>query len=93
LVQKGGTNAVPHEHSSTFKIWLLRRSQRYGVNDHLGNFLRTLTTPEPIKDWSLTNRKDIGLPVGQANLRSQPATSSVLDLRVTMPCPEPMERQ
>ena len=25
---------------------------------NLGNFLRTLATPEPIKDWSLTSLKD-----------------------------------
>ena len=25
---------------------------------NLGNFLRTLATPEPIKDWSLTTLKD-----------------------------------
>jgi hypothetical protein len=25
---------------------------------NLGNFLRTLATPEPIKDWSLTSLKE-----------------------------------
>jgi hypothetical protein len=26
--------------------------------NNLGNFLRTLATPEPIKDWSLTSLKE-----------------------------------
>jgi hypothetical protein len=31
---------------------------------HLRNFLRTLTTPEPIKDWSLTTLKDKLIKIG-----------------------------
>src|SRR5262249_47303242 len=31
---------------------------------HLGNFLRTLATPEPIKDWSLTSLKDKLIKIG-----------------------------
>jgi len=31
---------------------------------NLGNFLRTLATPEPIKDWSLTSLKDELIKIG-----------------------------
>src|ERR1700730_7988256 len=31
---------------------------------HLGNFLRTLATPEPIKDWSLTTLKQKLIKIG-----------------------------
>jgi Transposase DDE domain group 1 len=31
---------------------------------HLGNFLRTLATPDPIKDWSLTSLKEKLIEVG-----------------------------
>jgi hypothetical protein len=31
---------------------------------NLGNFLRTLATPEPIKDWSLTTLKDKLIKIG-----------------------------
>ena len=31
---------------------------------NLGNFLRTLATPEPIKDWSLTSLKDKLIKIG-----------------------------
>jgi Transposase DDE domain group 1 len=31
---------------------------------NLGNFLRTLTTPEPIKDWSLTSLKEKLIKIG-----------------------------
>jgi hypothetical protein len=31
---------------------------------NLGNFLRTLATPEPIKDWSLTTLKDKLIKLG-----------------------------
>jgi hypothetical protein len=29
---------------------------------NLGNFLRTLATPEPIKDWTPTDKSTISLP-------------------------------
>jgi hypothetical protein len=32
------------------------RLQLHALAYNLGNFLRTLATPEPIKDWSLTQR-------------------------------------
>ena len=31
---------------------------------NLGNFLRALATPEPIKDWSLTSLKDKLIKIG-----------------------------
>ena len=31
---------------------------------NLGNFLRTLATPEPIKDWSLTSLKERLIKIG-----------------------------
>jgi hypothetical protein len=31
---------------------------------NLGNFLRTLATPEPLKDWSLTSLKDKLIKIG-----------------------------
>jgi hypothetical protein len=31
---------------------------------NLGNFLRTLATPEPIKDWSLTTLKEKLIKIG-----------------------------
>jgi Transposase DDE domain group 1 len=34
------------------------RLQLHGPAYNLGNFLRTLATPEPIKDWSLTSLKE-----------------------------------
>jgi len=34
------------------------RLQLHALAYNLGNFLRTLATPEPIKDWSLTNLKE-----------------------------------
>jgi hypothetical protein len=34
------------------------RLQLHGLAYNLGNFLRTLATPEPIKDWSLTSLKE-----------------------------------
>ena len=32
--------------------------------DYVGNFLRTLATPEPIKDWSLTSLKEKLIKIG-----------------------------
>ena len=45
------------------------RSQRRAAPAHalaynLGNFLRTLATPEPIKDWSLTSLKEKPIKIG-----------------------------
>jgi len=40
------------------------RFQLHPLAYNLGNFLRTLATPEPIKDWSLTSLKDKLIKIG-----------------------------
>jgi Transposase DDE domain group 1 len=40
------------------------RLQLHALADNLGNFLRTLATPEPIKDWSLTSLKEKLIKIG-----------------------------
>ena len=40
------------------------RLQLHALACNLGNFLRTLVTPEPIKDWSLTSLKEKLIKIG-----------------------------
>ena len=40
------------------------RLQLHALAYNLGNFLRTLATPEPIKEWSLTSLKEKLIKVG-----------------------------
>jgi hypothetical protein len=40
------------------------RLQLHALANNLGNFLRTLATPEPIKDWSLTSHKEKLIKIG-----------------------------
>jgi hypothetical protein len=40
------------------------RLQLHARACNLGNFLRTLATPEPIKDWSLTSLKENLIKIG-----------------------------
>jgi Transposase DDE domain group 1 len=40
------------------------RLQLHALAYNLGNFLRTLPTPEPIKDWSLTSLKEKPIKIG-----------------------------
>jgi hypothetical protein len=40
------------------------RLQLHALAYNFGNFLRTLGTPEPIKDWSLTSLKDKLIKIG-----------------------------
>ena len=40
------------------------RLQRHALACNLGNLLRTLATPEPIKDWSLTTLKEKLIKIG-----------------------------
>ncbi len=40
------------------------RLQLHTLAHNLGNFLRTLTTPEPIKEWSLTTLKEKMIKIG-----------------------------
>jgi DDE family transposase len=41
-----------------------RLQQLHALAYNLGNFLRTLATPEPIKDWSLTSLKEKLIKIG-----------------------------
>ena len=41
-----------------------RAAQLHALAYNLGNFLRTLATPEPIKDWSLTSLKEKLIKIG-----------------------------
>ena len=40
------------------------RLQLHALAYNLGNFLRTLVTPEPIKDWSLASLKEKLIKIG-----------------------------
>jgi len=40
------------------------RLQFHALAYNLGNFLRTLATPEPIKDWSLTSLREKLIKIG-----------------------------
>jgi Transposase DDE domain group 1 len=40
------------------------RLQLHALACNLGNFLRTLATPDPIKDWSLTSLKNKLIKIG-----------------------------
>src|ERR1700716_4401240 len=46
----------------TYQAGSWTKSRRVAYN--LGNFLRTLATPEPIKDWSLTSLKEKLIKIG-----------------------------
>ena len=39
-------------------------AQLHALAYNVGNFLRTLATPEPIKDWSLTSLKEKLIKIG-----------------------------
>jgi hypothetical protein len=45
------------------------RLQLHALAYNLGNFLRTLATPEPIKDWSLTTLKEKLIKIGAKVVR------------------------
>jgi hypothetical protein len=45
------------------------RLQLHVLAYNLGNFLRTLATPEPIKDWSLTGLKKKLIKIGAKVVR------------------------
>jgi DDE family transposase len=45
------------------------RLQLHALAYNLGNFLRTLATPEPIKDWSLTSLKEKLIKIGAKVVR------------------------
>jgi hypothetical protein len=43
----------------------MARLQLHALACNLGNFLRTVATPKPIKDWSLTSLKDKLIKIGK----------------------------
>jgi hypothetical protein len=45
------------------------RLQLHALAYNLGNFLRTLATPEPIKDWSLTSLREKLIKIGAKVVR------------------------
>ena len=45
------------------------RLQLHALAYNLDNFLRTLATPEPIKDWSLTSLKEKLIKIGAKVVR------------------------
>ena len=45
------------------------RLQLHALAYNLGNFLRTLATPKPIKDWSLTSLKEKLIKIGAKVVR------------------------
>ena len=45
------------------------RLQLHALAYNLGNLLRTLATPEPIKDWSLTSLKEKLIKIGAKVVR------------------------
>ena len=48
------------------------RLQLHALAYNLGNFLRTLATPEPIKDWSLTSLKEKLIKIGAKVVHPRP---------------------
>jgi hypothetical protein len=71
----GGRNAFGLGWKPAFATWAkpaapvdLRRQrcppQPHTLPRNLGNFLRTLATPEPIRDWSLTSLKERLIKIG-----------------------------
>jgi hypothetical protein len=54
------------------------RLQLHALAYNVGNFLRTLATPEPIKDWSMTSLKEKLIKIGA---RRSSATADMLPSR------------
>jgi hypothetical protein len=57
------------------------RLQLHALAYNLGNFLRTLATPEPIKDWSLTSLKDMSRSRWLRRHSEKPVLRSIGELR------------
>jgi hypothetical protein len=53
------------------------RLQLHALAYNLGNFLRTLSTPEPIKDWSLTSLKEKLIKIGAKIVSHQMAEVAI----------------
>src|SRR5205085_12312359 len=60
---KEGKGAIDATSCRTFAA-NAARFQLHPLACNLGNFLRTLATPEPIKDWLLTSLKDKLIKIG-----------------------------
>ena len=61
--QTCATKPAKHPNSAVL-VRRQRACQLHALAYNLGNFLRTLATPEPIKDWSLTSLKDKLIKIG-----------------------------
>ena len=59
-MDQGGARARSNERGLSRRFFAANavRLQLHALASNLGNFLRTLATPEPIKDWSLTTLKE-----------------------------------
>jgi hypothetical protein len=55
---------IPRQGSSSAGSPHLVRLQLHALAYNLGNFLRMLATPEPIKDWSLTSLREKLIKIG-----------------------------
>ena len=62
------------------------RLQLHALAYNLGNFLHTLATPEPIKDWSLTTLKERLIKIG-AKIVSHGRYVAFLMAEVAIPSP------
>ena len=54
LPRNGGTHRLSCRTLNANAVWFQLHALAYNI----GNFLRTLATPDPFKDWSLTSRKE-----------------------------------
>ena len=61
---KEGKGAIKWTRLSCRSFAATRRLQLHALAYNLGNFLRTLATPEPIKYWSLTSLKEKLIKIG-----------------------------
>ena len=61
--QKSGGESLVRTGDNTFAANAVRL-QLHALAYNLGNFLRTLATPEPIKGWSLTSLKEKLIKIG-----------------------------
>jgi hypothetical protein len=58
--------AFRHQYAPLLRNVLL---QLHALAYNLGNFLRTLATPEPIKEWSMTSLKEKLIKIGAKVVR------------------------
>lgn len=58
-------NVIQHQVSCRSFAANAVRLQLHALAYNLGNFMRTLATPEPIKDWSLISLKEKLIKIGE----------------------------